>query len=101
MVVLPRRGGYWVEGAGSESPPEFSSINSNGGGATGTMPKPKIDQDETALAYRKYFIGKVRKDLQKFPAWTDIRLKDQDLFLVNFEELRLRNYAQKEDHLSS
>ncbi|XP_035705517.1 rap1 GTPase-activating protein 1 isoform X3 [Folsomia candida] len=56
MVVLPRRGGYWVEGAGSESPPEFSSLSNNCN--TGTMPKPKIDQDETALAYRKYFLGK-------------------------------------------
>lgn len=45
MVVLPRRGGYWVEGAGSESPPEFSSLSNNCN--TGTMPKPKIDQDET------------------------------------------------------
>jgi len=58
MVVLPRRGGYWVEGAGSESPPEFSSLSSCN--TTGTMPKPKIDQDETALAYRKYFYGKVK-----------------------------------------
>ncbi|CAG7817153.1 unnamed protein product [Allacma fusca] len=57
MVVLPRRGGYWVEGAGSETPPELSSSLS-GGNSTGSMPKPKIDQDETALAYRKYFIGK-------------------------------------------
>jgi hypothetical protein len=55
MVVLPRRGGYWVEGCGSESPPEFSSLSCN----TGTMPKPKLDHDETALAYRKYFYGKV------------------------------------------
>jgi hypothetical protein len=57
MVVLPRRGGYWVEGAGSESPPEFSSLSNCNN--TGTMPKPKIDQDETAKAYRKYFHGKV------------------------------------------
>jgi len=61
MVVLPRRGGYWVEGAGSESPTEFSSLSLNGGCTPATMPKPKIDQDETALAYRKYFIGKVSK----------------------------------------
>jgi hypothetical protein len=63
MVVLPRRGGYWVEGAGSESPTEFGSISLSGGGCTvASMPKPKIDQDETALAYRKYFIGKVSND---------------------------------------
>lgn len=55
--------GYWVEGAGSESPPEFSSLSASCN--TGTMPKPKIDQDETALAYRKYFYGKVSF---RFPA---------------------------------
>lgn len=58
MTVLPRRGGYWVEGAGSESPPEFSSLSSCN--TTGSMPKPKLDQDETALAYRWHFYGKVR-----------------------------------------
>ena len=58
MVVQPEEGGYWVDGAdgdGESALPVAPSENSSG--------KYKLEMDETAKCYRRYFLGKVGRPI--------------------------------------
>jgi len=68
MVVVPQTGGYWIDGAETapeESPvlpcPSSTEVSSSIGEGLGSgRSSPKLEIDETAKCYRKYFVDKVR-----------------------------------------
>ena len=57
-VAIPKDGGYWMEGTDCRSPPVVCHEAATNG-TNMTESKHKIVEDELALAYRRYFIGKV------------------------------------------
>ena len=65
-VVLPKDGGYWLDGQGDESlldnctAPSMHLPN-----MSNLQNKNKMEVDETAKLYRRHFLGKVRKESQK------------------------------------
>ncbi|XP_074655215.1 rap1 GTPase-activating protein 1-like isoform X4 [Tubulanus polymorphus] len=61
MIVNPAQGGYWVDGINHENRSDTSSITDtevNKHLTTNSLTKCKLEVDETAQCYRKYFYGK-------------------------------------------
>ena len=57
MVILPHCGGYWMDGVRPSSQSDFDCETSSV--LSESCSPPKLEIDETASCYRKYFMDKV------------------------------------------
>lgn len=53
-IVLPTGGGFWIDGQDQN---EYDPPSTSGG--TGSWNNNKIETDDTAKAYRRYYMGRV------------------------------------------
>lgn len=62
MVIMPKIGGYWIDGVtdpANRYPSDVQSGEEEFVGGSSERGKPKLETDHFSKAYRKHFLGKV------------------------------------------